>query len=75
MAAEGEYPLHESVFHGDLKRVSKLLRIEDVTKKDIHGKFFLCTVGFDPGCHRSLSADRNCPESICARNETFDDSK
>uniref|UniRef100_X1YYW8 Ankyrin repeat domain-containing protein n=1 Tax=Capitella teleta TaxID=283909 RepID=X1YYW8_CAPTE len=35
--AEDKYPLHESIFRGDLKRVSKLLRTEDIAKKDVHG--------------------------------------
>ena len=35
--AEENYPLHESIFNGDLARLSKLLRSCDVTKKDIHG--------------------------------------
>jgi hypothetical protein len=37
MAEEDEFPLHQSVFSGDLKQVSKLLRTEDVSKKDMHG--------------------------------------
>ena len=33
-----EYLLHEAVFKGDLKRLSKLLRSHDVSEKDHHGK-------------------------------------
>ncbi|XP_066298013.1 ankyrin repeat domain-containing protein 13C-like isoform X1 [Branchiostoma lanceolatum] len=31
------YPLHYSVFQGDIKRVSALLRTCDVTEQDVHG--------------------------------------
>ncbi|CAH1775055.1 unnamed protein product [Owenia fusiformis] len=32
-----EFPLHESIFRGDLKAVSQLLRTHDVAQKDKHG--------------------------------------
>ena len=32
-----DFPLHQSVFDGDLKKVSKLLRTHDVAQKDKHG--------------------------------------
>lgn len=32
-----EFPLHEKVFCGDIKEVSKLLRTYDVSQKDMHG--------------------------------------
>lgn len=32
------YELHESVFNGDIRRVSALIRTYDVAKKDKHGK-------------------------------------
>ncbi|CAL1547478.1 unnamed protein product [Lymnaea stagnalis] len=35
--AEHEFPLHQSVFNGDVKLVSKLIRTCDVSQKDIHG--------------------------------------
>ncbi|KAJ9587842.1 hypothetical protein L9F63_018714, partial [Diploptera punctata] len=31
------YPLHDCVFSGDVRRLSSLLRVNDVTKKDKHG--------------------------------------
>ena len=34
---EESYPLHESIFKGDIATVSKLLRTCDVSKKDKHG--------------------------------------
>jgi len=39
MAGEAiqEYPMHECVFRGDKKELSKLLRTHDVTQKDKHG--------------------------------------
>ncbi|BFY99500.1 hypothetical protein BsWGS_02540 [Bradybaena similaris] len=35
--ASPEFPLHQSVFSGDVKQVSKLIRTCDVAQKDIHG--------------------------------------
>lgn len=35
--SESEYPLHEHVFKGDVRRVSALLRTHDVAQKDVHG--------------------------------------
>ncbi|KAK3090455.1 hypothetical protein FSP39_011985 [Pinctada imbricata] len=32
-----DFPLHESVFKDDLRRLSQLLRVHDVAQKDIHG--------------------------------------
>lgn len=47
-----EFPLHEKVFCGDIKEVSKLLRTHDVSQKDIHGIINLTFVQilacFDP---------------------------
>lgn len=44
--AESAFPLHERVFNGDIKEVSKLLRSRDVAQKDSHGMwkhaFYLC---------------------------------
>ncbi|XKL64110.1 hypothetical protein PGB90_004196 [Kerria lacca] len=38
MAEESEFPLHECVFNGDLKKLSSLLRSDiDISKKDKHG--------------------------------------
>ncbi|KAG1714349.1 Ankyrin repeat domain-containing protein 13C [Nymphon striatum] len=39
MAAEvnGDFPLHESVFNGNVRQVSALLRVQDVSQKDTHG--------------------------------------
>lgn len=34
---EEDYPLHECVFGGDVRKLSSLLRYHDVTKKDKHG--------------------------------------
>lgn len=31
------YPLHECVFHNDIRRLSQLLRVNDVSLKDMHG--------------------------------------
>jgi hypothetical protein len=40
MAEDVHYcPLHECVFSGDVRRLSGLLRLHDVTKKDKHGMF------------------------------------
>ncbi|XP_064605134.1 ankyrin repeat domain-containing protein 13C-A-like [Liolophura sinensis] len=32
-----QFPLHESVFNGDIRKVSQLLRTHDVSQKDSHG--------------------------------------
>lgn len=41
MAEENDiYPLHESVFKNDIKKLSRLLRKYDVSQKDKHGKYF-----------------------------------
>lgn len=32
-----DFPLHECVFKNDLQRVSQLIRVHDVSQKDIHG--------------------------------------
>lgn len=37
MAEEQEYPLHECIFSGDLRKLSALLRSNDIAKKDKHG--------------------------------------
>jgi hypothetical protein len=33
-----DFPLHQGVFNGDVKTVSKLIRVHDVSQKDVHGK-------------------------------------
>lgn len=41
------FPLHECVFNGDIRKLSQLLRTNDVTKKDKHGlymKFYQCFI-------------------------------
>ncbi|XP_005110838.1 ankyrin repeat domain-containing protein 13C isoform X2 [Aplysia californica] len=35
--ASSEFPLHERVFNGDIKRVSRLIRTCDVSQRDNHG--------------------------------------
>ena len=42
------YPLHECVFHNDIRKLSQLLRVNDVALKDMHGIFmFLCAISLD----------------------------
>jgi hypothetical protein len=42
MAEDPDYcPLHECVFTGDVRRLSGLLRLNDVSKKDKHGMVVL----------------------------------
>lgn len=39
MADESEsFPLHECVFKGDVRKLSVLIRLNDIAKKDKHGK-------------------------------------
>ncbi|XP_072032629.1 ankyrin repeat domain-containing protein 13C-like [Amphiura filiformis] len=37
MADKYDFPLHESVFYDDIRRLSALLRTHDVAQKDVHG--------------------------------------
>ncbi|XP_054275927.1 ankyrin repeat domain-containing protein 13C-A-like isoform X2 [Macrosteles quadrilineatus] len=37
MADDEEFPLHKCVFSGDLRKLSALIRIHDVSKRDKHG--------------------------------------
>lgn len=37
MADEEEFPLHKCVFSGDLRKLSALIRVFDVSKRDKHG--------------------------------------
>ncbi|CAG5132433.1 unnamed protein product [Candidula unifasciata] len=37
MALLDQFPLHQSVFSGDIKQVSKLIRMCDIAQKDVHG--------------------------------------
>lgn len=37
MADEEEFPLHKCVFSGDLRKLSALIRVYDVSKRDKHG--------------------------------------
>lgn len=41
------YPLHECVFKGDLRKLSALLRTEDVERKDVHGKYTIVFTIFE----------------------------
>ena len=36
-----DFPLHECIFKNDLQRVSQLIRVHDVSQKDVHGDFFV----------------------------------
>lgn len=41
MAEDQQYPLHECVFSGDLRKLSALLRSDnDIAKKDKHGRLY-----------------------------------
>lgn len=37
LTVDSEYPLHECIFGGDVRKLSALLRFNDVAKKDKHG--------------------------------------
>ena len=41
MTPDGDFPLHEGVFKNDIQRVSQLIRVHDVSQKDVHGLFVL----------------------------------
>lgn len=34
-----DFPLHQAVYNGDIKEVSNLIRIHDVSQKDVHGDY------------------------------------
>jgi hypothetical protein len=36
-----EYLLHQAVFEGNIKKLSQLIRKNDLAKKDKHGEFFV----------------------------------
>lgn len=38
--ADSSFPLHECVYQNDLRRLSSLLRTNDINKKDEHGIYF-----------------------------------
>ncbi len=35
-----EFPVHECVFKGDVRRLSSLIRTHSISQKDVHGKLF-----------------------------------
>ena len=41
MSPDEDFPLHEGVFKNDIQRVSQLIRVHDVSQKDVHGWFIL----------------------------------
>lgn len=45
-----DFPLHECVFKGDIRKLSQLLRTADVSKKDKHGTYEFSN-GSDPAIH------------------------
>lgn len=38
-----EFPVHECVFKGDVRRLSSLIRTQNITQKDVHGEYKLVT--------------------------------
>lgn len=36
---ELDFPVHECVFRGDVRRLSSLIRTQNIAQKDIHGEF------------------------------------
>uniref|UniRef100_A0A7N6A2B2 Ankyrin repeat domain-containing protein n=1 Tax=Anabas testudineus TaxID=64144 RepID=A0A7N6A2B2_ANATE len=37
-----DFPVHECVFKGDVRRLSSLIRTQNIAQKDIHGEFTKC---------------------------------
>ena len=37
-----DFPVHECVFKGDVRRLSSLIRTQNIAQKDIHGEFTSC---------------------------------
>lgn len=40
---ELDFPVHECVFRGDVRRLSSLIRTQNIAQKDIHGEFSSCS--------------------------------
>ena len=59
--------LHENVYIGDLKTVSKLLRTQDCARKDKHGKFYKVKV------KRSARTSYNRCFYVCSDALSFKD--
>lgn len=38
---ELEFPVHECVFKGDVRRLSSLIRTHSISQKDVHGNLFI----------------------------------
>lgn len=38
-----EFPVHECVFKGDVRRLSSLIRTQNITQKDVHGEYKVTT--------------------------------
>lgn len=37
LTSDGQFPVHECVYKGDVRRLSSLIRTHSITKKDVHG--------------------------------------
>lgn len=37
-----DFPVHECVFKGDVRRLSSLIRTQNIAQKDVHGEFISC---------------------------------
>lgn len=37
-----DFPVHECVFKGDVRRLSSLIRTQNIAQKDVHGEFLRC---------------------------------
>ena len=35
---DADFPLHECIFKNDIQKVSQLIRVHDVSQKDMHGE-------------------------------------
>lgn len=44
MADDEEFPLHKCVFSGDLRKLSALIRIHDVSTRDKHGNVNIISI-------------------------------
>lgn len=43
-----DYPVHECVFKGDVRRLSSLIRTQNISQKDVHGEFSSCLTYYTP---------------------------
>lgn len=59
-SGDTEFPVHECVFKGDVRRLSSLIRTQNISQKDVHGEY---DGGYNP-CKQSIlgKCNASCPD-------------